>query len=353
VKIDSRSADAFVRRPDPAMRALLIYGKDEGLVGERSLSASASIGISAGDPFRLVELTSAQLKDDPARLADEFASLSLMGGRRFVRVRPADDDAVTAVENLLDAPAGDALIVLEAGELGPRSPLRVLAETSDRMAAIPCYPDTEETLGPLVERTLKDAGLRAAPDVLAWIVEHVGGDRAQTRSELEKLILYVGRSEGGAKTGSDTIGIDDAMAILGDTAAIGLDDVVQATFDGDLAGLDRALDRVFAEGSAAVQIVRAVQRHAATLHFIGGQVAAGAAAEAALARLRPPVPYFRRAGLLRQVRLWPPARAAEALGLILETEMHCKTTGLPDRSLTRRLCLQLGFRARRPPAQKR
>ena len=55
-----------------------------------------------------------------------------------------------------------------------------------------------------------------------------------------------------------------------------------------------------------------------------------------MARLRPPVPYFRRAGLLRQTRLWPLSRATEALGLILETEMQCKTTGLPDREATLR-----------------
>jgi len=66
-----------------------------------------------------------------------------------------------------------------------------------------------------------------------------------------KLLLY--------KTGDDgkTVTMDDALAVLGDTAAIGIDDVVGATFDGNVEALDRALDRVFAEGGNPVQLVRA------------------------------------------------------------------------------------------------
>ena len=65
------------------------------------------------------------------------------------------------------------------------------------------------------------------------------------------------------------------MAVLGDTAAIGIDDVIAATFDGDLVALDRALDRVFAEGGNPVQLVRALQRHADQLHLVSGHAAQG------------------------------------------------------------------------------
>src|SRR6185503_19779151 len=116
------------------------------------------------DPFRVVEVTAAQLKDDPARLADEFAALSMIGGRRVVRVRPADDDTVAALENLLLTSSGDALIVLEAGDLKPGSALRQLAESSDLIAAVACYPDTESKLEDLVDQVLGTAGLRATGD---------------------------------------------------------------------------------------------------------------------------------------------------------------------------------------------
>ena len=43
------------------------------------------------DPFRVADLSAATLAADPARLADEAAQISLMGGRRVVRVRDAGD----------------------------------------------------------------------------------------------------------------------------------------------------------------------------------------------------------------------------------------------------------------------
>src|SRR5258708_24300708 len=93
----------------------------------------------------------------------------------------------------------------------------------------------------LVEGAAKAQGLSVDPDALEWIVERLGGDRGQTRSEIDKLLLY--------KTGDDgkTVTMDDALAVLGDTAAIGIDDVVGATCDRNVEALDRALDRAFAE----------------------------------------------------------------------------------------------------------
>jgi DNA polymerase-3 subunit delta len=164
-------------------------------------------------------------------------------------------------------------------------------------------------------------------------------------------VIYVGPPPNGAKA-QKTVELEDAMAILGDTAAISLDDVVYATFDGALPELDRALDRVFAEGLPPVAVVRSLQRHASNLHLNVGRAAASAPPESIIARMGR-VHFSRRASLLRQLRLWPAPRAADALGQILETEMECKTTGMPDEALARRLCLRLAQAARRADAAGR
>ena len=90
------------------------------------------------DPFRIAELTPARLKEDPARLADEAAAIALTGGRRAVVVRDASDGVTGAVSGFLADPKGDALVVLEGGELGPRSSLRKLFEGADNAAALVC-----------------------------------------------------------------------------------------------------------------------------------------------------------------------------------------------------------------------
>ena len=94
--------------------------------------------------------------------------------------------------------------------------------------------------------------------------------------------------------------------MLGDTAAIGIDNVIAATFDGELVALDRALDRVFAEGGNPVQLVRALQRHVDQLHLVAGHVANGGNLEAAMFKAR----GLPRGGPVRQrferhLRAWP------------------------------------------------
>jgi DNA polymerase-3 subunit delta len=236
--------------------------------------------------------------------------------------------------------------VIEGGNLTPRSALRALAETEDCLAALPCYMDTEAALEGLVESAARARGLAVDADALDWIVERLGGDRGQSRSEVDKLLLY---KEG---DGSKTVALDDAIAVLGDTAAIGIDDVIAATFDGELIALDRALDRVFSEGGNPVQLVRALQRHADQLHLVAGHAAGfngkgGGNLEAAMFKAR----GLPRGGPVRQrferhLRAWPLRRLSDALQAILKAELDCKTTGYPDEAIARRICLALASSAR-------
>jgi DNA polymerase-3 subunit delta len=340
MKIEPRQVEAFLKKPDAAIRGIVVYGNDEGLVAERATMLAKTACADLNDPFRVVDIAGDALKADPARLADEFSAQSLMGGRRVVRVRPAGEESVAALENLAAAGAGDALIVLEAGNLTPRSTLRTLAETEACLAALPCYPDSVEALEGLVESAARAAGLGVAADALDWIVERLGGDRGQTRSEIDKLLLF--------KTGdtNKTITLDDAVAVLGDTAAVGIDNVIAATFGGDVTSLDRALDRVFAEGGSPVQLVRSLQRHADQLHLVASH-AKGGNIEGAMFKAR----GLPRGGPVRQrferhLHGWPLPRLSSALSTILAAEIECKSTGLPDEAIARRLCLRLAQFAR-------
>lgn len=348
MKIEPRQAEAFLKKPDPRIRGVVIYGNDDGLVAERAVALAKSICDDLNDPFRVVDIAGEVLKHDPARLADEFGALSMMGGRRVIRVRPAGEESVAALENLVAAPAGDALIVVEGGNLTPRSGLRTLAETEACLAAMPCYMDNEAALEGLVESAARAQGLTVDADALPWIVERLGGDRGQTRSEIEKLLLYK------ASDASKTITLEDAVDILGDTAAIGIDDVIAATFDGELVALDRALDRVFSEGGHSVQLVRSLQRHADQLHIVSAHASKGGNMESAMFKAR----GLPRGGPVRQrferhLRAWPLPRLSASLTVILEAEIECKRTGLPDEAIARRLCLRLAQAARSAKAARR
>src|SRR3546814_14622015 len=88
-----------------------------------------------------------------------MGALALTGGRRAVRIRDVGDGAATAVKQVLDGPETDNLAVLEAGDLGPRSPLRKLCEAASNAAAVPCYLAAAEAPASLVREMLGEAGV--------------------------------------------------------------------------------------------------------------------------------------------------------------------------------------------------
>jgi DNA polymerase-3 subunit delta len=111
--------------------------------------------------------------------------------------------------------------------------------------------------------------------------------------------------------------------------------------------LDRALDRVFAEGGNPVQLVRSLQRHADQLHLVSGHASRGGNLESAMFKAR----GLPRGGPVRQrfeqhLRSWPLPRLSAALTRILDAELECKSTDMPDEAIARRLCLALASAAR-------
>src|SRR6516162_6591594 len=100
---------AFLQRPDPETRAVLLYGPDAGLVRERAETIARSVCPDLKDPFRVADLGAAVLAADPARLADEAAQLSLTGSRRVVRVRGAGDTLGKLFAEFLEEEPGRCL----------------------------------------------------------------------------------------------------------------------------------------------------------------------------------------------------------------------------------------------------
>jgi DNA polymerase-3 subunit delta len=320
------------------LRAVLLYGPDGGLVRERADRITAAIVPDRNDPFRTAELAAETLASDPARLYDEAQALSLIPGRRVVRVREAGDGVGGLFDRFFkDLPPGDGLIVVEAGDLPARSSLRRAFEGAPKGAAIACYADGPDELRGLVRAAMAAHAIAVSAEAMDYLVANLGGDRMLSRQELEKLALYVG--DGGK------LGLEDAMAMVGDSATVTVEDAIHAAAGGDVAALERALARAFEEGEAPVSVLRAAMRHFQRLHLTGARTAGGAPAEEAIERLRPPVFFKLRERFLGELRRWPLHRAAAALEALFEAERHAKRTGLPPETICRDALLRLARRA--------
>ena len=339
MKLAAARVAAFLRRPDPEIRAVLFYGPDAGLVRERADAVARTVCPDLRDPFRVAELTGAVLAADPARLADEAAQISLMGGSRVVRVREAGDALAPLCGRVLANMPGDALVVVEAGDLPGRSALRRVFDDAPGAVAIGCYPDSARDLAAVIRETCAAHDIAISRDAVDFLLAHLGGDRLLTRAELEKLTLYAG--DGGR------IEFDDARAVIADSAALSLDDALLAAAEGNASALDRALARVFQEGESPVAVIRALLRHLQRLHLLASRVAAGAPVEEAMRSARPPIFFKQEDSFRRQLGLWSEARLRPQLDRIARAELDIKTTGYPAETICREAMLRVAQEARR------
>ena len=342
MKISGHQRDSFLHRPGPEIRAVLVFGPDRGLVSESAEKLVRSSADDPTDPFRVSELTGAQLKENPSLLRDEASALSLTGGARAVWVRDSTDVLSGLFKDFISSSDDASLVVVEARELSSRSSLRKAFESAKNAAALGCYPDEGSGLEGVILSALKEHGLNATPEAVAFLCSRLGGDRLVVRSELAKLALYVSGGDGG----SATVALDDAVAGIGDSGAVSLDDVAFAVGDGDQGALDGALERAYAEGMQAVGILRAVQRHLQRLHLVARRLTEGETVDGAMAELRPPVFYKFKNRFRCQVGNWPPDRLGRALDLLVETEIDCKSTGMPVAAICSRALVRIAQGAR-------
>jgi DNA polymerase III subunit delta len=343
VKLAASQVESFLRRPNPDIRAVLLYGPDAGLVRERADALGRTVSPDLRDPFRVADLAGAVLAADPARLYDEAAQISLMGGRRLVRVREIADAQSAIFARFLADPPGDGLVVIEAGDVPARGALRRAFDDAPSGVAIGCYPDGARDLAEVVRETLAAHRITASRDAVDFLVGHLGGDRLLTRAELEKLALYAG--DGGR------VELDDARLSIADSAALSLDDAVLAAAEGDAVALDRALTRVFQEGESAVTVIRAALRHLQRLHTLSARIAAGEAIDSVLRGARPPIFFKQQDNFRRQLSLWREPRLRRQLSALAAAEARIKTTGMPADTVCRAALFEMALAARPQPAR--
>lgn len=334
MKLSWKEIEPFVKKPASKARAILVYGPDIGLVRERSETMGKTIVQDLNDPFNVTNFTSDVLLDDSARLGDDAMAISMMGGARLIRIEGGGDKLTPILKDYLTNPSADNLVIIEAGELGPKSSLRMLFEKSDSAATVPCYLDDERAVSAMAKQTLSDAGYNIQADALSWLCMNIAGDRLRVRSELDKLITYMGKT-------SKTIVLNDVMEICGEAGAQSFDDLIYAIGGGKSEIALFTYNKLLAEGVFVITILRMLQNHFRRLHYTKSLVKEGMDTDSAMKKLQPPIFFKNEAGFKSQLSKWSENKLLIILQRLSDVEAQMKLTGTPSETLGSHVVLSL------------
>lgn len=338
--------ERFLKSPDPAVRAAVIHGRDRSGVAERAGQLCRAVTPDLNDPFNVTVLTESDIDGDEARLDEALTALSMIGGRRLVRVRLGSEKA--AVDKQLAATLKahadgvynpDAMLVIEAGALGRDSALRKAAEASQAAVAIACYEDETGDVARMTREAFAADKVGLTQDALDRFVARLPRERGLMRQEIERLVLYIGPGSG------RTIDAGELEQHLGVEPDASLQDAALQAFGGRPGPAQSGLRRAFAEGESPVMAVRQASIHLGKLRRINVLQGNGAGAKEAAKAAG--VFWKQEAEMLRQARSWRLEDLDRVLDSINAADIATKSTGSPDLLIAERLLLEIAARARR------
>lgn len=346
MNLKAAEIDRFLSAPPAGVRAAVIFGRDRGGVRERADRLASVIAARPDDPFDVDLLTEEEIEADPARLQDALCAFSLFGGRRLVRVRltaPRADVDRAVLEAFKAHESGalnpDAFLLIEAGDLSKGSGLRGAAERAKSAALVPVYEEDQRSLQTLVKDALAAEGLSIAPDALAALGRRFPKERAVVRSEIERLILFLGPGSGMRGT------LAELADFFGVEPEASLRNAAADAFAGRMLECQSGLRRARAEGEGGVAALRALSSHLARLRRARALIDAGRSEEEVSRELS--VFWKEKDDFFAQTRAWPAKELIALSTELLAAEESAKSAGAPDDLIAERLALQIAARGRR------
>lgn len=334
VAVKTHQADAFLKAIDRIPSAVLLYGTDTGLVGERSQMLAKRLAGSQTPPGEIIRLDDADLESDPDRLGVELQTIAMFGGRKVVRASTGRRITAATLKPLIEGGPLEGWLIVEAGNLRPDESLRALFEKSASAAAVACFPDEARDLDGVLTAALAAAKVQISQPARRLLLARLGADRALSRAEIDKLILYA--------LGKGMIEESDVEAAVGDAAELALDRIVMAAASGRAAQAVVECDRSLAAGESAQAIIAALQRHFLRLHRVRGAMDAGRTLDDALRQLRPPLHFKARQATEAQCSAWSMARLNVALAHIADVAQQARLNGNLETILAGNLLLDIG-----------
>lgn len=336
--IKAQQAEQFLKTLDLRYRAILLYGTDAGVIAERARTAAKKLAESSDPPGEILRIEDADLELEPDRLLVEAQTIPMFGGPKVIHTRTSRRVNAQVLQPLLQNGALAGALVVEAGNLRPDDSLRVLFERSPNAAAVACYADETRTLDSIISETLEQAGVTITREAREALIARLGADRALTRGELEKLVLYT-RSK-------RQITIDDVDAIVGDASELAIETVVLAAASGDARRAVQEFDRVVASGESPQAVISAVQRHMQRLHRLRASLERGQSMDAALRQLRPPIHFKTRPHLEAQCRIWTIEKLNTSFSHIADAAKEARLNSAVEASIAERLLLDIAHTAK-------
>ena len=171
----------------PSLKAVMLFGPDQGGVFEFTRLASRSCG-----DFDIVSASSASIEE----LTCKLTSGSLFSDATSIRLDGAGEKQFELIRGLLDLDFADnARLIISAGDLKQGSKLRKLFSERSDSISVPLYLMQSKDIIAFAKRFFLEADMKFDASAHDALMERLSGDRALAARACETIVLHA-RSRG-------------------------------------------------------------------------------------------------------------------------------------------------------------
>ena len=331
--------ESFCKNPNPDVKCVVLFGNNEGTIAMLQKKCAEAVCENIQDAFRCATLEMSEISKDGQEIYAEFYAQSLMGGRRAVIVKNADNNLAAVLKNLIPETKSDNLLIISSSSLNTKSSLITWAKDRADVIIVGCYEDREENIAESAAAMLRAQGLTFDTATLQVLCSRLSPDRKINQNEIDKLAMYLGERK--------NVTIADVKAAVSDVAGANYEDFCYYVAGGEVMKACAMFERLLKEGEEPATIIRQVTYHFNKLLSCAAQTESGKSTDETIKSLRPPLMFYRKTAFMQQLRIWTRERLLGALSMLYDCERDCKTTNLPAEQVASYCVMRISSAARK------
>ncbi|MEO5347206.1 MAG: DNA polymerase III subunit delta [Magnetococcus sp. YQC-9] len=338
MKLTTRDFSSRLKQSGPP-EAMLLYGQDQGVAANHALMVRRAVMNVEDEEMDFESHHAADL--DVGRFLSGCNAFPFFAKQRCVLLKEADQLIPAAREALLrylKAPAPGSVLVVLAGPLDAKSPLRKAFEAHKSAWCVPCYPLEGRELVAWIQATLRERGYAADDEAVTLMAERLEGDARNAASEIEKLTLYLGERR--------RVTLEDVLDAVGGSGTRNAFAMSSAIFSGRTEKAMSMLDSLLDAGEEPLALLGILVQRLRRLIQGAALLEKGETPDAVLAGLQ--IFWKEKGEFIAQAHSLPPRRLANALLRCQEADRELKSGSEPRRVMERLVMGMAQTRSRDP-----
>lgn len=331
--------ESYCKNPSPEVKCIVLFGNNEGAISIWQKKCAEAVCGSVSDAFRYVGLEMENVSKDGGEIYAEYNAQSLMGGRRAVVVKNADNNLAAVLKAMLPETKSENLLILSSTSLNTRSSLITWAKERKDVIIVGCYEERDTDIQESAAQMLAQKGIRLDAASMQVLCSRLSPDRKINQNEIDKLAMFLADKK--------TATVDDIKKVVSDVAGANFEDLCYYTAGGDVQRASAMFVRLLNEGEEPATLVRQISYHFSKLLDCVVAAESGSSLEDSLKNLRPPLMFYRKNDFIKQLKMWNKERLLGALKMLYDCERDCKTTGMPAEQCASYMIMRLAGAAQK------